>query len=200
MSNEIWPLHTPVKHKRDGYIGYVHATTRMKEIFTGNTDLAWQYTLKVEGSQQLKVAPPEDLEWIAQDAPFPFYLLYKDSRTDKQYLEETRLHALGYRISDLNADERWDILKYVAIPMLGSKEVVRTIIAVVSSRIARPANAEKFRFAFKEWNRDLNAIAVHCANAPDAATTATSIAYIQRKLLDAKMIDVKDQIPISSHL
>ncbi len=191
---EIWPLHTPVKHKRDGYIGYVHATTRMKEIFTGNKEVTWQYTLKVEGSEQLKVAPVEDLEWIAKDAPFPFYLLYKDSRTDKQYLEETRLHAVGYKISDLNSEERWAILKYVAIPMLGAKEVVRTIMAVVSSRIARPANAEKFRFAFKEWNRDLNAIARHCEEDEDAAKTATSIAYVQRKLLDAKMIGSNDLI------
>lgn len=191
---EILPLHTPVKHKKDAYIGYVHATTRMKEIFTGNVEVAWQYTLKVEGSEQLKVAPAEDLEWVSKDAPFPFYLLYKDARTDKQYLEETRLHALGYRITDLNSEERWAILKYVAIPMLGPKEVVRTIMAVVSSRIARPANAEKFRFAFKEWNRDLNAIAAHCADDADASSTASSIGYIQRKLFDAKMIDANERI------
>ena len=84
--------------------------------------------------------------------------MYQGSVSDKNYLQETRLHALGYQISDLNSEDRWNIIKFVAIPMLGAKEVVRTIMAVISSRIARPANADKFRFAIKEWNRDLNAI------------------------------------------
>jgi len=192
MSDEFWPLHTPVKHKLDGYIGWIHATTTMKEVFTGDVSVKWQYTIRIDGDPQMKAAPADDLQWIESQAPFPSYLIYQGSVSDKNYLQETRLHALGYQISDLNSEERWNILKYVAIPMLGSKEVVRTIMAVISSRIARPANADKFRFAIKEWNRDLNAIALHCKDKDDASAVHSSVAYIQGKLLNMKMIDAKD--------
>lgn len=188
----IWPLHTPVKHIHEGYIGWIHATTSMKEVFTGDISVSWQYTVRVEGSESMKVAPVCDLQWIEYQAPFPTYVMYKESVSDKNYLQETRLHALGYRISDLNSQERWDILKFVAIPMLGAKEVVRTITAVISSRIARPANAQKFRHAFKEWNHDLNAIADYFKDKEDGQAVRSSVSYIQRKLIDVKMIDEKE--------
>jgi len=190
----VWPLHTPVKHKKDGYLGWIHATTTMKEIFTGDLSVKWQYTLRLEGSEEIKVAPADDLQWIQTQAPFPNYVMYKGSISEKNYLQETRLHALGYQIQDLNSEGRWDILKFVAIPILGAKEVVRTIMAVISSRIARPANAEKFRHAIKIWNKDLNAIALHCKGGEDQAAVDSSVSYIQRKLLDIKMIDEKDAL------
>ena len=65
-------------------------------------------------------------------------------------------------------------------------------MAVISSRIARPANADKFRHAFKEWNRDLNAIALSSQGREDQAELCASVAYIQRKLVDVKMIEAKD--------
>ena len=194
MSDIIWPVHTPVKHKTEGYLGWVHATTRMKEIFTGDVSVDWQYTIRIEGSFSMKAAPAGDLQWIEHQAPFPSYLSYQEAVSDKNYLQETRLHALGYHISDLNSEERWEILKYVAIPMLGAKEVVRTIAAVVSSRMARPANAQKFRHAFHEWNKDLNAIVEHCKSTEEGAALRSSVAYIQRKLLEMKMIDEKDAL------
>ena len=193
MSDEvIWPLHTPVRHKSDGYLGWIHATTTLKSVFTGDLSVKWQYTVRVDGSLKTKVAPPDDLQLIETQAPFPNYVTFNGSLSDKNYLQETRLHALGYQISDLNSDERWDILKFVAIPMLGAKEVVRTIMAVISSRIARPANADKFRHAIKAWNKDLNAIALHCKGTEDEAAIRSSVLYIQRKLLDIKMIEEKD--------
>lgn len=195
MSEEIiWPLHTPVKHCHEGYIGWIHATTTLKEIFTGDLSVKWQYTIRVEGLEKLKVAPPSDLQWIESQAPFPNYVMYQGSVSEKNYLQETRLHALGYQITDLNSDQRLEILKFVAIPMLGPKEVVRTIMAVISSRIAKPANADKFRHAIKAWNKDLNAIAVHCKSKEDEASVISSITYIQRKLLDLKMIETKDTL------
>ena len=192
LDEQIWPLHTPVKHKSEGYIGWIHAKTTMKDLFTGDTSVKWQYTIRVNGIVQTKVAPPDDLLWIESQAPFPDYLIYKESVSDKNYLQETRLHALGYQISDLNSEERWDILKFVAIPMLGAKEVVRTIMAVISSRIARPANADKFRHAIKGWNKDLNAIALHIQTNPDHPSIQSSISYIQSKLLNLKLIEPAD--------
>jgi len=193
MSDEvIWPLHTPVKHKTDGYVGWIHSTTTLKSVFTGDLSVKWQYTVRVDGNLKTMVAPPDDLQWIDTRAPFPNYVTFNKELSDKNYLQETRLHALGYQISDLNSDERWNILKFVAIPMLGAKEVVRTIMAVISSRIARPANADKFRHAIKAWNKDLNAIVLHCIGAEDEAAIRSSVSYIQRKLLDIKMIEEKD--------
>ena len=193
MSDEtIWPLHTPIKHKTMGYVGWIHATTSMKEIFTGDVSVSWQYTIRVEGDESLKVAPAQDLEWIQAQAPFPAYLVYTQSLSDKNYLQETRLHMLGYQMSDLNSEERWKILKFVAIPMLNATEVTRTIIAVISSRIARPANAEKFRHAFKGWNNDLNTILEYRQGVEDEAVLQSMISNIQRKLLDLKFIEAKD--------
>ena len=192
MSDVIWPLHSRVRHKKDGYAGWVHATTTLKDLFTGDVTVKWQYTIRVEGRTQLMVAPAEDLEWITAKAPFPDYVMYKESHSEKNYLQETRLHALGYQISDLNSDERWDILKFVAIPMLGPLEVVRTIMAVISSRNAHPGNADKFRHAFKAWNKDLNEIALHCKGHQDETSLRASIAHVQRKLLESKMIEEKD--------
>lgn len=194
LEEQAWPLHTPVKHKKDGYIGWIHAKTTMKEIFTGDVSGKWQYTVRVEGENNLKVAPPQDLEWIETNAPFPEYVMYQESVSEKNYLQETRLHALGYQISNLNSQERWEILKYVAIPMLGAKEVVRTIMAVISSRIASPANADKFRHAIKGWNTDLNAIADDAKGKGDETSVYSSVAYIQKKLLDMKFIEEKDSI------
>jgi len=190
-SGNIWPLHTPVKHKNEGYIGWIHATTTLKEIFTGEIKDQWQYTIRVEDNIHLKVAPAADLQCIEFQAPFPSYLIYSKSVSDKNYLQETRLHALGYQISDLNSEERWNILEFVAIPMLGAKEVVRTIIAVISSRIARPANASKFQHAIKAWNTDLNAVAQHCKGTEEETSIISSVSYIQKKLLDVKMIEKK---------
>ena len=193
MSDEvIWPLHTPVRHKSEGYVGWIHSTTTLKSVFTGDLSVKWQYTVRVDGNLKTMVAPPDDLQWIDTRAPFPNYVTFNKELSDKNYLQETRLHALGYQISDLNSDERWDILKFVAIPMLGAKEVVRTIMAVISSRIARPANAEKFHHAIKAWNKDLNAIVLHCKGTEDEASIRSSVSYIQRKLLDIKMIEEKD--------
>jgi len=195
MSDDlIWPLHTPVRHKKDGYIGWVHATTTIKDIFTGDLSVKWQYTIRLEGSESMKVAPASDLEWITTQAPFPNYVMYNGSVSDKNYLQETRLHALGYQISDLNSQERWDILKFVAIPMLGPKEVVRTIMAVLSSRIARPANADKFRHAIKAWNKDLNAIVLHCKETEDNTSISSSVSYIQNKLLNLKLIEKEETL------
>jgi len=194
----IWPLHTPVRHKHENYTGWIHATTTMKEVFTGDLTVKWQYTIRLDDSSPMKAAAAHDLIWIDKNAPFPNYVMYQGAVSDKNYLQETRLHALGYKISDLNSQERFDILKYVAIPMLGAKEVVRTIMAVISSRIARPANADKFRYAFKEWNRDLNAIALHYKGAADYAQVIASIIYIQRRLLDVKMIEEKDVLQDNS--
>ena len=190
--NSQWPLHTPVRHKSDGYVGWIHSTTTLKSVFTGDLSVKWQYTVRVDGNLKTMVAPPDDLQWIDTRAPFPNYVTFNKELSDKNYLQETRLHALGYQISDLNSDERWDILKFVAIPMLGAKEVVRTIMAVISSRIARPANAEKFHHAIKAWNKDLNAIVLHCKGTEDEASIRSSVSYIQRKLLDIKMIEEKD--------
>jgi hypothetical protein len=76
--------------------------------------------------------------------------------------------------------------------MLGAREVVRTIMAVISSRIARPANADKFRHAIREWNRDLNAIASHCKGQEDSAGVLSAVAHIQCKLFEVKMIEEQE--------
>ncbi len=190
MTDDLYPTHTPVHHKTEGYVGWVHATTRMKEIFTGTSSLPWQYTIRIEGQETLKVAPACDLQWIDTKAPFPAYVMYQETLSEKNFLQETRLHALGYHMSGTSSDERWQILKYVAIPMLGAKEVVRTISAVILSRIARPANADRFRHALKGWSHDLNAIAAHIESMDEAKDVRANIAYVLKKLEESKVLKI----------
>lgn len=64
--------------------------------------------------------------------------------------------------------------------------------ALIGNTDRHHANAEKFRHAIKAWNKDLNAIVLHCKGTEDEASIRSSVSYIQRKLLDIKMIEEKD--------
>jgi len=56
------PDNTHVRHKTENYHGWVGGKTRIRGIFTGNTDCIWQYRIKIAGQVKRKIAPSEDLE------------------------------------------------------------------------------------------------------------------------------------------
>ena len=151
------PEFTPVRHKRESYKGWIHQATRMKEIFTGDKDCEWQYSIKVEGCERVKIAPPEDLEIITESAEFPPFLL-NEYRSNSGYREETRLRMLGYRITDLDLCQRWNILNNTAIPILGFEEVIRTILDLMFTRLANEEQAIRHFYALTQWKKDVEMV------------------------------------------
>jgi hypothetical protein len=58
------PDGTKVKHRKLNYIGYIEGITKIKGIFTGNTNCDWQYRIRIHGQDIRKIAPEDDLEVI----------------------------------------------------------------------------------------------------------------------------------------
>ncbi len=155
---EKWPELTPVRHKRDGYEGWIHSTTKIVELFTGNKNVPWQYTVRVADENRMRVAPPGDLEWISERAPFPPYIAVS-TNTDLRYQEESRLHSLRYHVADIAWQDRWFILIFVAVPILGPQEVAHTILSLIHNRTKmRKEHAQRYLYALTEWRCDLDMV------------------------------------------
>jgi hypothetical protein len=155
---EQWPELTPVRHKDRTYEGWIHSTTKIQDLFTGNKNVSWQYTIRVADAERMKVAPPEDLEWIPEKAPFPPYITFS-TNTDLRYQEESRLHSLKYHVADIAWYDRWIILVYVAVPILGPQEVIHTILSLIHNRTKmRKEHAKRYLYALTEWRSDLDMI------------------------------------------
>ncbi len=152
------PEFTPVRNKKEGYKGWIHATTNMQELFTGNKDSGWQYTITVAGDEKKRVASAEDLEVITDSKEFPLFLLPVIKHPKSGFTEETRLHMLGYRITGMDWSQRWNILINVAIPILGPLEVVATIADLIYSRLPNAKIAERNRYALIGWKKDLDMV------------------------------------------
>ncbi|MBF0532246.1 MAG: hypothetical protein HQL23_04015 [Candidatus Omnitrophica bacterium] len=189
MANEvIWPEFTPVRHKRDGYAGWIHSVTRMRELFTGEVDSDWQYTIRVPGKERMLIAPGADLEWVAAGAPFPPYIRVED-QSDGRYHEETRLHSLKYQISDMAWEDRWNLLVYVAVPLIGVGETVHTILSLVHARCkTKKERLERYRYALTEWRSDLDMLLCHYQKSP-TLKDAVLLEYIKKT--EHKMDDIK---------
>jgi len=155
MTEEEYPEYTPVRHKNDGYRGWIYDTTTSKNFFTGNIDCKWQYRIYVN-ENCIKIAPREDLEINYDNPTLP--LKIQESHSSSGYRRETELHALGYRLTDTNHQERINILKNVAIPYLGIKKVITTIANLIYGRLKA---VEKNCNALYEWNGDLDALLVN---------------------------------------
>lgn len=156
MENKL-PEYTPVRHKKDGYKGWIHGITKMQELFTGQNKCDWQYTITIDGFELKHVAPEEDLEVIKDSREFPFFIneIYN---MESGYTEETRMHMLGYKITDRSWYERHNILINVCIPILGPREVVETIADLMFTRLPNEAIAERYRNALLAWRNDLNMV------------------------------------------
>ncbi len=150
-SEDEYPVYAPVRHRKDGYVGWIYDTTTSKSFFTGNTDCSWQYRVWV-GEEDIRIAPTEDLE-INYDAPqLPLKIENPETAT-KGYRKETELHALGYHLTDTSHEERTNILNKVAVPYLGVYKVVKTIANLIYGRLKA---LRKNCNALYEWSKDLD--------------------------------------------
>jgi len=154
--DQKFPKYTPVRHKKEGYKGWVHETTRMKELFTGNKNCDWQYTIRLEENGKIQIAPEEDLEINASSPAFP-YFINGSIDPESGFQLETKLRALGYQITDMHWSDRWKILINVAIPILGIEEVVRTILDRIYQTLESGSKmVERRKYALIEWRRDMD--------------------------------------------
>lgn len=149
---------TPVRHKTEGYYGWIDGITYMKEHFTGNQDCQWQYRIYISGSEKRRVAPEADLE-INKDALDKLPPRALSSLNSGYYKDETQLHALGYQISDKSWQERWQILHNVAIPKLGVENVLETILNLIYKTLQSGGKVvTKNKNALVEWQSDVDMI------------------------------------------
>lgn len=146
-----YPEYAPVKHKKDGYVGWIYDTTTSKDFFTGNTECAWQYRIWV-GEEDIRIAPIEDLE-VNFDSPKLPFKVDSGGSSSTGYRRETELHALGYHLTDSSHEERCNILTKVAIPYLGVYKVVKTVSNLIYGRLKA---LKKNKKALYEWSRDLD--------------------------------------------
>lgn len=69
--------------------------------------------------------------------------------------EESQLKKLGYQITGLTRNKRWQILE-VAVKQLGLKKVAYTIAQNVKLRKGQKNGVNKFSYSIGEWEYDLN--------------------------------------------
>jgi hypothetical protein len=150
-NEDEYPVYTPVRHKTQGYTGWIYDTTTSKSFFTGNTDCRWQYRVWV-GDEDIRIAPLEDLEINDRHPPLPVEVKKKIG-SSTGFRKETELHALGYHLTDTSQEERADILLKVAVPYLGVYKVVKTIANLIYGRLKA---MRKNRNALYEWSYDLD--------------------------------------------
>lgn len=186
--DNILPEFTPVRHKKEGYEGWIHSITRMKELFTGNTECEWQYTISVEKKEQKRVAPEEDLEVITNSRKWP-PTLKKVKDPKRGFKEETKLHVLGYHLTETTPVQRWNILTNVAIPILGPLEVAKSIADLIYTRLPNQEIAERSRNSLMEWKNDLDMVLEKFKDDPEikTSTIAQYAASINRKLSDYRI-------------
>lgn len=187
-----WPEYTPVRHKSAKYEGWIHSTTKITGLFTGNLDVPWQYSIRVADEERLRVAPPEDLIWISEQAPFPPFIAVNNPG-DNRYQEESRLHSLNYQVADMAWEDRWFVLVYVAVPILGVNEVVHTLLSLIHNRTKmRKDHAQRYLYALTEWRCDLDMVLVRYAGSPELNSTETR-SYLSKvnRELDSLNIEKK---------
>jgi hypothetical protein len=149
------PNLTPVRHIKEGYTGWIDGITKIENLFTGDVDCEWQYrVMTVDNPGRRRIAPPQDLE-LDPHPVFPPHVLLQEEK-DSFFKGETRLHALGYQLSDMSGLERFKILKYVGVAHLGLNEVMRTVLNLIFKQLK--GNFDKYTNAVKEWNYDIDSL------------------------------------------
>lgn len=150
-----FPNLTPVKHRTDKYEGWIDGTTKIDTLFTGNHDVPWQYRVFLPDGTR-KVAPEEDLVHISQSFDFPPRDLL--NRYVESFEGESDLHALGYNLSDLNPEQRRQLLVFCALPMLGPERILKSLCDILWRKVSRnkTEKLDKYHNAIEQWSHDLD--------------------------------------------
>ena len=72
-----------------------------------------------------------------------------------KYRERSPLYVLGYRITDMSREERWDVLTNDALSELGLREVAEIIARLCRERKRQDHGRQRYAYAIAEWEHDL---------------------------------------------
>jgi hypothetical protein len=61
-----FPNGAHVRHKKDGYHGWIDDKTRLAQLFTGGVNCLWQYRIRIINEDKRRIAPPDDLEIFSE--------------------------------------------------------------------------------------------------------------------------------------
>ncbi|UQD52223.1 hypothetical protein C0971_09470 [Bacillus methanolicus] len=127
-------------------------TEELDEILQANTP----FVLKIKKHEGIL---PGDKLILNNTIAFPWpntELKENQSNQETKTLKElSDLKKLGYQITGLNRQKRWDILKK-AVPQLGLKKVAYTIAYNVKLRKGQKDGLKKYSYAISEWEHDLS--------------------------------------------
>jgi hypothetical protein len=74
---------------------------------------------------------------------------------DYNFKDQSELYQVGYRITGLKREQRWELLNKAAIPKLGLYKVVYIIATHIKNRKKQLNGNIKFKYAISEWEYDL---------------------------------------------
>ena len=74
---------------------------------------------------------------------------------DARYRERSPLYVLGYRITDMSREERWEVLTNDALSELGLREVAEIIARLCRERKRHDDGRQRYAYAIAEWEHDL---------------------------------------------
>ncbi len=80
---------------------------------------------------------------------------FEANKKDFNFKDHSELYQVGYRITGINREQRWDLLNNSAIPKLGLYKVVCIIASHLKNRKNQPNGHIKFKNAITEWEYDL---------------------------------------------
>lgn len=190
-----FPNLTPVKHKKDGYVGWIDGVTKIETLFTGNSDAEWQYRVYLSAEKR-NVAPEDDLEHNLDLKGLPPEDLR--SRYAESFEGESDLHAIGYNLTDLNPEQRRELLSFCALPMLGPDKSLKSLCDILWRKVRRNKveKIEKYHNAIEQWSHDLDYILTHKSVDLNKLTQETLkyVAVVKDHL--EKYVHVESDVPV----
>lgn len=190
-----FPNLTPVKHKKDGYQGWIDGVTKIESLFTGDSDLPWQYRVYLpEGGR--KVAPEEDLEHNLDLKGLPPQELR--GRYAESFEGESDLHAIGYNLTEHNPLERRELLIFCALPMFGPDRVLRNLCDILWRKVRRnkEEKIEKYHNAIEQWSHDLDFVLQHESVDLETLDQETLNYVVAVKEHIAQYTDIQSHVPV----
>lgn len=76
-------------------------------------------------------------------------------RSTMHFDDESKLMKLGYQITDMTDEERWEVLSERAVPVLGLRETAAIIRALALNKIRQRNGEEKFSYCLRCYQHDL---------------------------------------------
>jgi hypothetical protein len=87
--------------------------------------------------------------------PAPTTVEVEGELSRSAFKAQSELFQLGYQISDLTREERWEVIESRAVPFLGAGEVARAIESLIR---LRSGQSRDYSNAIREWEFDLSRI------------------------------------------